>query len=989
MNSEKKIKLHWLTGGGEMGALIASKDWSQTPLGPIENWPSSLQTTVSLCLASNFPINIIWGDSHIQIYNDGYKIICGNAHPRALGEPYTVTWASAWPAIGEPFEIALKGETSFLENQRMFLERNGYPEETFFTFSLSPIRDEHGKIAGLFHPVTETTNAMLSERRTRTLREIAEQTGEANSVREVCTLAMKALNEFRRDVPMSLLYMNDGTGNKYSLCGTTGISSDHKHAHAELNSEIENFWKIPKINDTHRPEFIHHLDLLPEKLNFGEEEESLKDALIVPLGSPGHQGFLGHIVLGLSPRLPLDEAYTTFLVMLGKTISSALLSAKVFEEEKKKAEALAEIDRAKTAFFSNVSHEFRTPLTLMLGPLEDLLAGNKGTLPDKVRAEAEVIHRNTLRLLKLVNALLDFSRIESNRMEAHYHPVELGKFTREIASSFDSAMVKAGLEFKMKVSELKEMVYVDQEMWEKIVLNLLSNAFKFTLKGEILLQLEETNDAVIFSVKDTGTGIPKKELSKIFNRFHRVQGSHGRSHEGTGIGLALVSELVNLHGGNVNVESEPGKGSTFSVSIPKGFSHLPSEKIDHKIIPHSESHLRSQTYIEDALQNTESDTETYTDAYNKPTVLLADDNQDMREYIQRLLTDKYHVVACSDGKKALDEIRRKKPDLLLSDIMMPVMDGIELLQEIRNDHSLKTIPVILLSARAGEELKASGLDLGADDYLTKPFSARELLARVNVQIKMTKIRESSLAQEIRTKELQNLIRSRDEFLSIAGHELKTPITSLKMQLQMTGKSIDVEKNSAPAPEKLAQVVSKSLGQVDKLSKLVEDLLDVSRLNAGKMTYAMEEMDLSATTREVLERLSPQIASSKSSIELHITKPVLIKGDKFRIEQVITNLLTNCFKYGEGKPVLIDISSDKADAIVTVSDQGLGIAENKQSLIFNRFERAISSDNVSGLGLGLYITKMIVDAHGGNIQLKSELGHGSKFMVRLPLMEGRS
>src|SRR5215212_3927103 len=201
---------HWLVGGGEMGKVIRSMDWTETPLGPIEAWPQSLRTTVSLCLASNFPINIIWGEGHNQIYNDGYRGVCGAAHPRAMGEDYRVTWASAWPAVGEPFERALAGETSFLENQRMFLERNGYAEETFFTFSFSPVRDETGGVGGLFHPVTETTAAMLAQRRTRALRDLASQTGDATTPRDVLARAGAALAAYEFDLPLVLLYEVDG-----------------------------------------------------------------------------------------------------------------------------------------------------------------------------------------------------------------------------------------------------------------------------------------------------------------------------------------------------------------------------------------------------------------------------------------------------------------------------------------------------------------------------------------------------------------------------------------------------------------------------------------------------------------------------------------------------------------------------------------------------------------------------------------------------------
>src|SRR6185503_19540130 len=236
----------------------------------------------------------------------------------------------------------------------------------------------------------------------------------------------------------------------------------------------------------------------------------------------------------------------------------------------------AEIDRAKTAFFSNVSHEFRTPLTLLLGPTEDALAS-----PDQaLRGEAlESVHRNALRLLKLVNALLDFSRLEAGRMEAAYEPVDLRALTRDLASGFRSAVERAGLAFRLESDELAEPAYVDRGMWEKIVLNLLSNAFKFTFQGEISVTLRQRADHYELAVRDTGVGIPENERPHVFERFRRVEGVRARTHEGSGIGLALVQELARMHGGEASVTSAPGQGSTFSVSIPRGSAHLPAERI--------------------------------------------------------------------------------------------------------------------------------------------------------------------------------------------------------------------------------------------------------------------------------------------------------------------------------------------------------------------------------------------------------------------------
>ena len=429
---------------------------------------------------------------------------------------------------------------------------------------------------------------------------------------------------------------------------------------------------------------------------------------------------------------------------------------RALEVERRRVEALAEIDRAKTQFFANISHEFRTPLTLMLGPLEEMKrvsAGAGGPLPHY--PQVDLVHRNGLRLLKLVNSLLDFSRIEAGRVQALYEATNLAQLTARLASEFRSAIEKAGLRLAVNASPLAEPAYVDREMWEKIVLNLLSNAFKFTFEGTIEVSLSQENGSFQLAVTDTGTGIPADELPRLFERFHRVEGAQGRTYEGSGIGLALVQELTRLHGGSVTVESEYGKGSTFRVSIPPGTDHLPQQQIGG-MRTQASTGLGAQPFVEEALrwlpgevQNAiigdalPADQKAIPDA-ERPLILLADDNADMREYLVRLLSAHYRIEAVADGEAALRAAARRMPSLVLSDVMMPRMDGIELLSRLRAEPRTAAVPVILLSARAGEEAKVEGLGAGADDYLIKPFSARELLVRVEAHLKIARVRGEAM-----------------------------------------------------------------------------------------------------------------------------------------------------------------------------------------------------------------------------------------------------
>ncbi|MBV8049944.1 MAG: PAS domain-containing protein, partial [Acidobacteriaceae bacterium] len=484
----------------------------------------------------------------------------------------------------------------------------------------------------------------------------------------------------------------------------------------------------------------------------------------------------------------LDDAYRQFVYRITEQITIGLASARAFEEQRQRAEALAELDRAKTAFFSNVSHEFRTPLTLMLGPLEEVLPEALERLKPECHQQLVTVRRNALRLLKLVNTLLDFSRIEAGRVQASYQPTDLATFTREVASAFESAMQNAGLRFSVECQPIAEPVYVDRDMWEKIVLNLLSNALKFTFEGEVALALKPVDGAVQLQVRDTGVGIPEEHRERVFERFHRIEGRKARTYEGSGIGLALVQELVKLHGGSVRVESAPGQGSTFTVTIATCKEHLQAERIQSAQSSTS-TKIRAEAYVDEARQWLGNESGVAADVAMPPQqaslapalepktgarrelIILADDNADMRRYVMHLLGDRYEVRAVADGGQALEATRELRPALVLADVMMPRLDGFGLLRAIRDDSALASTPVILLSARAGEESRVEGLQADADDYLVKPFAARELLARVATHVKMANLRRETAEREER-------LRSKTEALQASERNLVAIINTI-------------------------------------------------------------------------------------------------------------------------------------------------------------------------------------------------------------------
>jgi PAS domain S-box-containing protein len=443
-----------------------------------------------------------------------------------------------------------------------------------------------------------------------------------------------------------------------------------------------------------------------------------------------------------------EKGNVVFIAAEGRDITEK----KAYEREiARQREELAQLDELKTQFFANISHEFRTPLTLMLGPIEDALDDRDSALGTRQRERIAMIQRNGLRLQKLVNSLLDFSRVEAGRIQAVYQATDLASLTQDLASSFRSACERAGIALTIETPTLPEPVFVDHEMWEKIVLNLLSNAFKFTFAGEVVVALEAAGEHAVLRVSDTGTGIPEAELPHIFDRFHRVEGARDRTHEGTGIGLALVQELVKLHMGSIEVASTLGRGTSFTVRIPLGTAHLPHTRMDTGRTQVSTA-TRAEAFVTEALRwlpDGEAADETFPASpitgVARAHVLLADDNADMRDYLRHLLEISYEVTAVADGRQALAAASRERPDLILADVMMPHVDGFALLRQLRADPVLREVPVIVLSARAGEEAKVEGLRMGADDYLVKPFNARELLARVATNIELARTRAESAA----------------------------------------------------------------------------------------------------------------------------------------------------------------------------------------------------------------------------------------------------
>lgn len=911
---------------------------------------------MSICLASRFPIVLYWGADFTCIYNDAYSQILADKHPWALGRPCAEVWSEIWEVIGPMLQgVVMSGQATWSDDQLLLLHRHGYAEECYFSFSFSPVRNEAGAVGGIFTAVTENTLRVIGERRLRALRELGARTVEARTPDDACALAAEILSGNSADVPFVRIYLLDADRGRARLAGAAGTEPDGNESPLgiELQDESACAWPIARVLRTGTSE------RMKGKLAHPAFVSSIRPTGKLPTGV---------LVAGISPRRAFDDSYQGFLELVAGQVATSIANASAYEEERRRAQALAELDRAKTAFFSNVSHEFRTPLTLMLGPLEEALRTDAGMTPPSIREQLEVAHRNGLRLLKLVNNLLDFSRIEAGRIDAAYQPLDLAAYTTELASVFRAAIEKAGLRFTVDCPALPEPIYVDREMWEKIVLNLISNAFKFTFDGEIELKLRWSGSGAQLVVRDTGTGIPEHELSNIFKRFHRVRGARARAYEGSGIGLALVQELVRLHGGIVEAASTPGEGTTFLVSIPGGTAHLPQEHIGrlHELT----STAAGAAYLEEASQWHSSSGIGPADKRESGGghVLVADDNADMRQYISRLLSPAYDVEAVASGESALTAARERPPDLILTDVMMPGLDGFGLLRELRADPRLRDIPVVMLSARAGEEASIEGLQAGADDYLIKPFAARELIARVRTHLELRRIRREA-------------DRRKDEFVAMLAHELRNPLAPIR-------NAVAVLARIGPPEPQLQWARSIIERQLDQLTRLVDDLLDMSRINHGKITLQKKTIDIATIVQRALETSRHLVEAGRHQLSVLLpAEPLFVEGDPTRLAQAVSNLVNNAAKYTpEGGKIVISARQEGNEVVVRVQDTGEGIASDMLPRIFDLFTQAHRSLDRSqgGLGIGLTLVRSLVEMHGGTVAaLSSGPGTGSEFIVRLP------
>jgi PAS domain S-box-containing protein len=1022
-------------GASEMAALMRRTDWSRTPIGSPDGWPEALRTAVDVCLESRFPIVLWWGPELTLLYNDAYLPMLGAKHPRSLAMAAADCWSEIWPTIGPMLEgVVSRGEATWSDDLLLFIDRRGFKEECYFTFSYSPIRVADGTVGGVFCAVNETTARVRAERRLALFRDLSGIV--TDDPIEAAKAAVTRIAENDRDVSSVAIALAEDPD---AVIRPTGSRTDSQASVASL-----------RLRD----------------------EASGRDDVLL---------------LGRNRAIPFDRQYEEFFDLLGSHVAKVLSTARAQLAERQRADALAALDRAKTLFFTNVSHEFRTPLTLIDAPLGEL-ADDPGIDPS-ARERVALAQRAAGRLRRLVNTLLEFSRIESGTSRPNARNVDLGEFARDIASVFRSSFESAGLYLRVVGNERPLPVRADPAMLERILLNLISNAFKFTSQGGVEVRVGSDGEQAVVGVVDTGIGIAPADIDRVFDRFTRLESRWSRSSEGSGIGLALASELARIQGGTLTVASEPGHGSTFTLRLPVGDGAL--AVVEPAVHEREAFANEASGWVETPREP--SDAASPSAATIGRRVLIADDNADMRAYLERILGRHWATDAVSDGTTALSLIEdpRTRPDLVLADVMMPGLDGLTLVARIRETPELAALPVLLLSARAGEESRGDGLAAGADDYLVKPFSATDLVARVASQLERSDARRAAdialrtsearwrtlvegnpnpiattdasgaitylnpawltflgvdppgplgwawgdvihaddlsrllgewrrtiagrgrLSIEARVRRGDGAYRwlslnaspfpdadgepagwvamatdvhdqrqaaeARDAFVGVLAHELRTPITSIYAA------AVLLERTARRDPAATRSLALDVGTEAERLRRMVDDLVVISRVERGATLFRDEPV----LVQRVVDRIVREERSRHPDRTIELALPPglpAVSGDDGYIEQILRNLISNAGKYGAGGAVTVRAEKGPGanDVTLSVRDRGPGFVDGDEAAVFNLFYRGdTASKRAAGSGIGLYVVRSLVEAMGGAVRARTHPDGGAEVLVTL-------
>ena len=687
-------------------------------------------------------------------------------------------------------------------------------------------------------------------------------------------------------------------------------------------------------------------------------------------------------------------------------------------------EQLKEVDQLKTQFFANVNHELRTPLALILGPVEKLL--KHGELSQEHQHDLKIVDRNARLLLKQVNDLLDVSKLEAGKMALNSTQVDLAQLVRLTAANFDGLAQEKNIAWTIDAPESLP-AQIDAAKVQRILLNLLSNAFKFTPNGGIIYCTLESNqaeinsadgvstslpvqvDRAILSVRDSGPGVSAALQETIFERFSQGEGSTTRRFGGTGLGLAIAKEFAELQGGTIGISDAPEGGAQFTVELPL---LTPSDSsITASTTKLNQSEEIANQLVEELRTLAPIDSDLPAPAVGKPLVLVVEDNLEMNQFITTTLASEYCTATATNGQEGLEQAIALKPDLILSDVMMPYLSGAQLVQQIRTHPELDTTPVVMLTAKADDELRVQLLRQGAQDYLMKPFSVEELQARVSNLIAVKRVRNllqqelasqshslEALVEEVslrrrelqvalnalqhQAEELEQANRLKDEFLAIVSHELRTPLNSILGWAE----ALRTHQFDATITARALETIERN---ARLQAQLIENLLDISRLLRGKLLLQKHPIPLRAVVAAAIQTVQPSATAKSIRLDAHLDETVgQVSGDGDRLRQLIENLLSNAIKFTpEGGQVEIRLVQQSTEAVIQVSDTGQGIRADALPYIFDYFRQADSSTTRQhgGLGLGLAIVRQLVELHNGDIRVESQgEGQGATFTVVLPL-----
>lgn len=638
--------------------------------------------------------------------------------------------------------------------------------------------------------------------------------------------------------------------------------------------------------------------------------------------------------------------------------SEALDATRTAKEEITRLyERTKELDEIKTQFFANVSHELRTPLALILGPAERTLQAPDVTAT--ARRDLEIVVHNARTLLRHVNDLLDVARFKADPLD--YADVDLTRLVRFAAGHFDVLASERKLAYQLDVPDGLR-AQVDPAKVQRVLINLLSNAFKFTPDGgRVRLSARAAGGWVAVEIADSGPGIPPGRRSDIFDSFRQLEGGPTRRFGGIGLGLAIARDLINLHGGAISVDESPEGGALFLVRIPQRAPAGAEVRLAGAAFVADE---QARPAVDELRQRRRPTADL--DSGEGARVLVIEDNVEMNRFVCEELSSEYRVSAAYDGAEGLRKALELEPDLIVTDIMMPEMSGDDLVHAIREHRELDGTPIVLLTAKADDELLLGLLREGAQDYLTKPFAVDELRSRIH----------NLLASKGAVDSARHAARSRDEVLGVVAHELRNSLSTILMQAAL------LQQSGADPGDKAAARLERATGQ---MNRQIEDLLDVTRIEAGHLSVERSRISAGQVLSDCADSQRAMVSAASLELVLDVEQdlPDDLWADRQRLVQALENLVGNARKFTEaGGRIELGARRRDGDTLLWVADTGVGLLPEEKSRVFDRFFRGAQA-GPSGAGLGLTIVRGIVEAHGGRVWVDSAPGRGSTFFFTIP------